>query len=138
MIRNIPNRYTVNELALEIDKQHADTYDFLYLPCDPKVTHYLFQNLCNVGYGFINFVTTDHLRSFYLKFNNYIWKKYRSEKVSHTFIQICSLTYARLQGLSELIEHFSNSKVLNQKEKKFRPIIKIDEIHRMVLEQQRK
>lgn len=37
MIRNIPNKYTVNELADEIDSEHANTYDFLYLPCDPKV-----------------------------------------------------------------------------------------------------
>lgn len=52
--------------------------------------------------------------------------------------KICALTYARLQGLNQLIEHFENSKVLNQKEKKFRPIIKYDRIHKMVLEQQRR
>jgi hypothetical protein len=34
------------------------------------------------------------------------------------------LTYARLQGRQSLIEHFYNSKVLNQKEKRYRPIIK--------------
>lgn len=39
-------------------------------------------------------------------------------------MQICALTYARLQGRNSLIEHFHNSKVLNQKEKRFRPIIK--------------
>ena len=38
MIRNIPNKYTINELAAEIDSEHANTYDFLYLPCDLKVT----------------------------------------------------------------------------------------------------
>jgi hypothetical protein len=38
------------------------------------------------------------------------------------FIQICNLTYARLQGLNNLIEHFENSKV--QKDKKYRPIIR--------------
>lgn len=37
MIRNIPNKYTVNELADEINSEHENTYDFLYLPCDPKV-----------------------------------------------------------------------------------------------------
>lgn len=37
MIRNIPNKYTVNELADEIDSEHSNSYDFLYLPCDPKV-----------------------------------------------------------------------------------------------------
>lgn len=38
MIRNIPNKYTISELAEEIDIDHDNTYDFLYLPCDPKVT----------------------------------------------------------------------------------------------------
>lgn len=37
MIRNIPNKYSVNQLAEEIDTEHDNTYDFLYLPCDPKV-----------------------------------------------------------------------------------------------------
>jgi hypothetical protein len=35
-----------------------------------------------------------------------------------------------------LIEHFENSKVLNQKEKKYRPIIKLDKIQKIVMEQQ--
>jgi len=34
------------------------------------------------------------------------------------------LTYARLQGLSSLIDHFQNSKVLNNKDKKYQPIIR--------------
>ena len=48
------------------------------------------------------------------------------------------LTYARLQGLHQLIDHFENSKVLNQKEKKYRPIIKFDKIHQIVHNQQGK
>jgi RNA recognition motif-containing protein len=81
MIRNIPNKYTVNELADEIDTEHANTYDFLYLPCDPKVKYIIIQNQCNVGYGFINFVDTKYLLNFYQKYNKYIWQKYKSEKV---------------------------------------------------------
>ena len=37
MIKNIPNKYTIQSLAEEIDKEHANCYDFLYLPCDIKV-----------------------------------------------------------------------------------------------------
>lgn len=37
MIKNIPNKYTIQFLSDEIDRDHANTYDFLYLPCDIKV-----------------------------------------------------------------------------------------------------
>ena len=50
--------------------------------------------------------------------------KFRSEKVINIIIQICFLTYARLQGLESLIDHFQNSKVLNHKDKRYQPIIK--------------
>jgi hypothetical protein len=61
---------------------------------------------------------------FYEQFHNKRWAKFRSEKVRKGLIKICVLTYARLQGRQSLIEHFHNSKVLNQKDKKFRPIIR--------------
>ncbi len=38
MIRNIPNKYTIKDLSEEIDFYFDNTYDFLYLPCDFKVT----------------------------------------------------------------------------------------------------
>ncbi len=37
MIKNIPNKYTIQSLAEEIDKEFGNCYDFLYLPCDIKV-----------------------------------------------------------------------------------------------------
>jgi hypothetical protein len=74
MIRNIPNKYTIKELSEEIDNFFANTYDFLYLPCDIK-------NQCNVGYGFINFVSTQYLAEFYRVFQGRRWSKFRSEKV---------------------------------------------------------
>ena len=37
MIRNVPNKYSIGDLAAEIDVRLPNTYDFLYLPCDFKV-----------------------------------------------------------------------------------------------------
>lgn len=74
MIRNIPNKYGIKELAEEIDGVLANSYDFLYLPCDIK-------NQCNVGYGFINFLDNHCLREFYERFQGRRWAKFRSEKV---------------------------------------------------------
>lgn len=51
-------------------------------------------------------------------------------------MKICNLTYARLQGLNSLIEHFQNSKVLNNKDKKYQPIIKeFSKIDHLIKEQ---
>jgi len=71
MIRNIPNKYTVQDLSDEIDDLLKNSYDFLYLPCDLK-------NLCNVGYGFINFISTEHLLRFYQLFQGKRWLSFRS------------------------------------------------------------
>lgn len=74
MIRNIPNKYTIKELSEEIDAFFANTYDFLYLPCD-------IRNQCNVGYGFINFLNTMYLSEFYHMFQSRRWSRFKSEKV---------------------------------------------------------
>ena len=81
MIRNIPNKYTIQDLSNEIDQNFENSYDFLYLPCDIKVLYFLFQNNCNVGYGFINFVSTEILFEFYKRFHSKKWLKFRSDKV---------------------------------------------------------
>lgn len=81
MIKNIPNKYTIQDLSNEINQSFSNSYDFLYLPCDIKVTILYTQNNCNVGYGFINFLNTEILAIFYQKFHNKKWIKFRSDKV---------------------------------------------------------
>lgn len=71
MIRNIPNKYTIKELSEEIDYHFGNTYDFLYLPCD-------IRNQCNVGYGFINFISNVYLSEFYQVFQCRKWSKFKS------------------------------------------------------------
>ena len=53
MIRNIPNKYTVDDLSREIDEQHSNTYDFLYLPCDLKVLPLSFRTNAMLGMGLL-------------------------------------------------------------------------------------
>ena len=74
MIKNIPNKYNQKMLLAEIDERHKGQYDFFYLPID-------FQNKCNVGYAFINFVSPIFILGFYERFNGHKWDKFNSEKV---------------------------------------------------------
>jgi len=108
MIKNIPNKYDQEMLLGALDKNHKGLYDFFYLPID-------FRNKCNVGYAFINFIEPRSIVNFYNEFNNKKWSKFNSEKV-------CQLTYARIQGRDDMIEHFRNSSLLFE-DPKCRPLI---------------
>jgi RNA recognition motif-containing protein len=66
MIRNIPNKYTKEQMLATLNKKFKDQFDFFYLPID-------FFNDCNVGYAFINFVSVKEIESFYRTFNNQKW-----------------------------------------------------------------
>jgi len=107
MIRNIPNKYT-QRMLIEQYRENPGCYDFLYLPID-------FKNNCNVGYAFVNMVSTDFLPAFYASLHNKRWERFNSEKV-------CEIAYARIQGLEQLLEHFKNSSLLAE-DKKVRPVI---------------
>ncbi|KAH3765612.1 meiosis protein [Pelomyxa schiedti] len=111
MIKNIPNKYSQKMLLEEIDTNHPGVYDFFYLPID-------FKNKCNVGYAFINMVSTNKIAPFYKEFNNKHWSRFNSEK-------ICEITYARIQGLVPLIDHFKCSSLLAEEEK-VRPVMLLD------------
>ncbi|KAG2264316.1 hypothetical protein Bca52824_071395 [Brassica carinata] len=118
MIRNIPNKYSqklllnmldnhcihINEAITEEErdehKAHPDqpisSYDFVYLPMD-------FNNKCNVGYGFVNMTSPEAAWRLYKAFHLQRWEIFNSHK-------ICQITYARVQGLEDLKEHFKSSK----------------------------
>ncbi|XP_077229011.1 protein terminal ear1 homolog [Tasmannia lanceolata] len=110
MIKNIPNKYSQklllnmldnhclhgNEQITEGEDEPLSSYDFVYLPID-------FNNKCNVGYGFVNLTSPKAAWRLYKSFHMQPWEAFNSRK-------ICEVTYARLQGLDALKEHFKKSK----------------------------
>ncbi|KAA0034242.1 protein terminal ear1-like protein [Cucumis melo var. makuwa] len=110
MIKNIPNKYSqklllnmldnhcihCNEQVGDDHNEPLSSYDFVYLPID-------FNNKCNVGYGFVNMTSPEATWRLYKAFHLQPWEVFNSRK-------ICEVTYARVQGLESLKEHFKNSK----------------------------
>ncbi|CAM8884085.1 unnamed protein product [Rhodiola kirilowii] len=113
MIKNIPNKYSQKLLLTLLDnhcahcndqilagrggdRAYLSSYDFVYLPMD-------FNNKCNVGYGFVNMTSPEATMRLYKAFHCQSWEVFNSRK-------ICQVTYARVQGLQVLKEHFRNSK----------------------------
>ncbi|XP_047963223.1 protein terminal ear1-like [Salvia hispanica] len=122
MIKNIPNKYSqklllnmldnhcihCNEQMTGGDDQPLSSYDFVYLPID-------FINKCNVGYGFVNMTSPEATLRLYKAFHHQSWEVFNSRK-------ICQVTYARLQGLDALREHFKNSKFPSEAEE-YMPVL---------------
>jgi len=84
MIRHIPNKYSTTSLLEEINIEFKGKFDFFYLPMD-------YDNQCNLGYAFVNFVDPLHVLQFYSQYKSRKWKKYKSHKE-------CDLSYAKFQG----------------------------------------
>jgi len=108
MVRNIPNKYTQKMVLEEINELFANTYDFFYLPID-------FQNKCNIGYAFINFVDARTIVRFYKHFHDRRWSHFNSGK-------ICAIAYARIQGRDALVSRFENSSVMEM-DRDCRPVV---------------
>lgn len=109
MIRNIPNKYDLGLILEEVNEHFRGKFDFFYLPLD-------FDNQCNLGYAFINFIEPMHILYFYELFEGQKWKKFKSMKE-------CHLTYAKFQGKLELTAHLEKSCVLTKLDVDKRPVI---------------
>ncbi|KAL0889615.1 hypothetical protein Bca101_013598 [Brassica carinata] len=76
---------------------------------DPRTTLMIrnipnkYSNKCNVGYGFVNMTSPEAAWRLYKAFHLQRWEIFNSHK-------ICQVTYARVQGLEDLKEHFKSSK----------------------------
>ena len=96
MIRNIPNKYTQQQLVDFINMSQRGNYDFVYLRID-------FNNKCNLGYAFVNFTSAVHAMVFTNAFNDRRWPLYNSEKC-------LSMCFASIQSLPNLTMRFRDSR----------------------------
>ena len=97
MIKNIPNKFTKELMLNMINKNYRGSFNFFHLPID-------YNNNCNMGYAFINFLKNSFVKDFYLEYNNKRWNLFHSEKV-------CEIKYARYQGF----DYHKNIKKYNAK-----------------------
>jgi hypothetical protein len=74
MIRHIPNKYSVKLFLEEVNNEFEFKFDIFYLPID-------YQNKCNLGFAFINFVDPMHIIYFFDLYRGRKWKKFNSDKV---------------------------------------------------------
>ena len=95
-------------LLEEVNQKHAGTYDFFYLPID-------FKNRCNVGYCFINFLSTSSIPAFVETFHGQRWKSFNSEKV-------CAVSFARIQSKQAMIARFQNSSLMDKVDE-YKPLL---------------
>ena len=113
IIRNIPNKYTIPLLLIELNEDFRGKFDTIYLPQD-KIRD------SNLGFGFINFINPFHLIIFYEKFMGKKWNFFNSQKK-------CFLAYSNYQGKNDLVNYilkkllkkdFYQNNILNEKLRK--------------------
>ncbi|KZT41499.1 hypothetical protein SISSUDRAFT_981682 [Sistotremastrum suecicum HHB10207 ss-3] len=102
MIKNIPNKMTDKDLLTYIHAICPRKIDFMYLRID-------FNNHCNVGYAFVNFIEVSDLLLFAKTKLGTRWNMFSSEKV-------LQMSYANYQGKEALIEKFKNSCIMGERE----------------------
>lgn len=116
IIRNIPNKYNIALLLIELNEKFKNKFDMIFLPQD-KIKD------SNLGFGFINFLNPLNLILFYDEFTGKKWNYFNSPKR-------CFLAYSNFQGKNELFNYalkklgiknfnnINNNKILNEKIKK--------------------
>jgi len=114
MIRNIPNRYSQQQIMKELESLgFADTFDFFYAPMDK-------QTKCTVGYAFVNFVNPDIAASCMQVMSQHRFQSHGRQREKQARVSV-----AHLQGLEANIKHYQNAAVTGSNtDRQAGPIIK--------------
>jgi len=109
MLRNIPNKYTQEQLLADLDS-YRKAIDFLYLPTD-------FKNTCNLGYAFLNFRDGDVAEAFAAAHNGERLPRFPLSP------KVLSVQCARVQGVQANIERFRDSSVMGVQVEAMKPML---------------
>jgi RNA recognition motif-containing protein len=112
MVKNIPNTISQVQLLEQFNIRHKGSFNFFYLPID-------FKTKLNVGYAFINFKEPSKIVNFFLEFNCKKWMIGNEKKKD----KVCFLSYARIQGLRCILDHFKRSSIMKQIDEKLKPMV---------------
>ena len=103
MMRNIPSRYTCEELLRELILAGFDRmFDFFYLPMD-------FKTKRNRGYGFINFQSPDIAKDFAQKFHHRHLRLHSSKKLLEVAPAITQGYEANVRKVTKELGRIKNS-----------------------------
>lgn len=123
MIRNIPRKMSQSTIVdiVRFSLGKEDIFDFIYLPMD-------LANHINVGYAFVNLKSPEFVITFYQLFNNRTWRSILGtfriawgEEAS----KVAKVTFARIQGVDSLINHFANTSIMNHQPDSVRPYFRL-------------
>mmetsp|Transcript_83926 Transcript_83926/g.238030 ORF Transcript_83926/g.238030 Transcript_83926/m.238030 type:complete len:235 (-) Transcript_83926:101-805(-) len=110
MVRNIPSRYTAEELIADFHERGFEGgFDFFYLPID-------FKNGRNRGYSFVNFRSAGLAADFAAAFNGHQLTRYPTQK-------ILEVSPALTQGLDANVIHYTRRDARRVQNKWFKPMI---------------
>ena len=104
MIRNIPIKFTQDEVLEIVNESFCGQFDYFYLPRDNKTQ-------CGVGFAFINFMHPLFIVDFYIQFNLIKW----SDKIQRcNSNKYCEITYANVQGLDEIKAELADKNIMKK------------------------
>eukprot|EP00892_Ulva_mutabilis_P006582 jgi/Ulvmu1/4296/UM002_0016.1 len=98
MIRNIPCRWSAEDLLSVLAHVIDSSWDLLYMPCKTA-------EVANAGYAFMNFCSSQDTLRLFNAMHGRQWPHTRSGK-------ICEIRYARIQG-RQLLTHLNSGDSLN-------------------------